>query len=346
LFVTYKFNDILNELKTENKGLNLFNVLIRVEENNDKNLNDDWQLLKDCDDTVLFNQIIAEQGNNITLRDVIDYLLSSGSRYAALLSNYLIQDKDSIDAECNFLVQYGYNLRELKYQPCLHREDEQKMIKICLNREYKNNIMLVGSPGVGKTFLIASIAHIMNLDIYYIDISNVLSGTKYRGEFEKKLHEILTEAVLHNKILFFDEIHMMMSTGNTDGGISGADILKPYLMNNKVKIIGATTLEEFSLFSHDKAFERRFNLVYLNELTSEHTKDIIKSAFKQTVDWDQLVINQIFTYLDNDFESRKYPDKAIDFFDFYFAGEKLSFFNNTEIAKAIKCFSKMNIMSV
>lgn len=339
-------NDLVLGLKHNNTPVNLFNILSFVEEKNNVAFSDDWHIFKENNDTILFNQIIEEQGSSATLQSAISYLLESESIYSNILSDYMIKRKHSYDNKCSFITQYGYNLKDLKQESCLHREQEQEIIKICLHRDYKNNIMLIGDSGVGKTFLIASIAHLLNLDIYYIDISSVLAGSKYRGEFEKKFHAILNEALEHKKILFFDEAHTILNTGNSDGGISGADILKPYLMNNNLQIIGATTIEESTFFSHDKAFERRFNFVQMKELTVEKTKDIIKNKFKETAGWDQQVFDQIFLYLDNNFMNRNYPDKALDFFDFYFAGEKLSFFNIDDIEKVFNFFTLMSTVSL
>lgn len=339
-------NDLFLGLINSNRPVNLFNVLSSIEGKNNVVLSDDWQIFKENNDTILFNQIIEEQGSSTSLESAISYLLESESIYSTILSDYMIKRKHSCNNKYSFITQHGYNLKDLKQESCLHREQEQEIIKICLHRDHKNNIMLIGDSGVGKTFLIASIAHLLNLDIYYIDISSVLAGSKYRGEFEKKFHAILNEALQHKKILFFDEAHTIFNTGNSDGGISGADILKPYLMNNNFQIIGATTIDESKFFSHDKAFERRFNFVQMQELTVEKTKDIVKSKFKQTMGWDQQVFDQIFLYLDDNFMNRNYPDKALDFFDFYFAGEKLSFFNINDIKKVFNFFTRMNTVSL
>jgi len=341
-----KLIDIIERLNRSDSPINLFNILSSIETENNILSDDDWHIFKKNNDTILFSQIIEEQGSDTTIQKSIKYLLESESIYSNILSNYIIKRQDSCATKYSFITQYGYNLKDLKRETCLHREQEIQLITICLNRDYKNNIMLVGNSGVGKTFLIASIAHTLNIDIYYIDISSVLSGTKYRGEFEKKLHAILNEALKYKKILFFDEAHTILNTGNSDGGISGADILKPYLMNSDFQIIGATTTEESTLLTRDKAFERRFNFIYLEELTIEQTKEIIKNKYQQTTLWDQGTFDQIFTYLNNNFTNRNYPDKALDFFDFYFAGEPLSSFNIKEIDKVFGFFTRMNIVTV
>ena len=333
--------------KTGNIPVNLFNLLSLVEHKTNVPLNTDWQIFKENDDTVLLEKIFKEYGSNTSLQNVFDYLLECESTYSNLLSSYLTQYRaQNKNNDNNLFHKHGYNLKNLKQEPCLHREQEQELIKICLKRNYKNNIMLIGEPGVGKTFLIAAIAHILNLDIYYIDISSILSGSKYRGEFEKKFHDILNEALTHKKILFFDEAHTILNTGNSDGGISGADILKPYLMREEFQMIGATTIDEAAIFVNDKAFERRFNFIHLEELTVENTKEIIKSKHQQIIDWDPLLIDKIFIYLGNTFKNRNYPDKALDFFDFYFAGEQLSSFKIDEMEKVFSLFNRMNNMSV
>lgn len=344
IFSSIKFLELTEQLS--NSNLNLFNLLSFLERKTNIRLDDNWQIFKENDDTLLFDKIIKEYGIDATLNDAIDYLLESESIYSNLLSDYLIQYRErSTSGSPSLFDKYGYNLKNLKQGTCLHREQEQEIIRICLKRNYKNNIMLIGEPGVGKTFLIASIAHILNIDIYYIDISSILSGSKYRGEFEKKFHSILNEALKYKKILFFDEAHTILNTGNSDGGISAADILKPYLMRPDFQIIGATTKDEAISFTRDKAFERRFNFIQLEELTLESTKDIIKNKHKQIISWDQQLLDKVFSYLDNTFINRSYPDKALDFFDFYFSGESLCSFKTNDMERVFNIFNRMNNVS-
>lgn len=316
------------------------------DESNRTLIDRDWYHFKESNDTTLFRQILEEQGLETTLQSAIEYLLESESRYSSVLSDYKVKHKKLQDKKHLKLEQYSYSLRSLGNEICYAREKEQEMIKICLSRLYKNNIMLIGEPGVGKTFLIGAVAHSLNIDIYCVDISSILSGSKYRGEFEKKFHAVLDEALRHKKVLFFDEAHTILNTGNSDGGISGADILKPYLTNSSLQIIGATTTEESGIFFHDKAFARRFNFIQLEELSLDQTKNIIKNKFKETLHWEQEVFDQVFSYLDAKFTTRRYPDKAIDFFDFYFSGEKLSFFNFADMDKAFKLFTQMSAATV
>ncbi|MBA2650298.1 MAG: ATP-dependent Clp protease ATP-binding subunit [Legionella sp.] len=338
-FSSIKFIELLEQL--DNSPINLFNILSFLEKKTKVPLNADWTIFKENDDTVLFEQIIKEYGADATLQKVFDYLLELETIYSNLLSDYLVQYREQ-NRNTSLFDKYGYNLKNLKQDDCFHREQELELIKICLKRNYKNNIMLIGEPGVGKTFLVASIAYILNIDVYYIDISSILSGSKYRGDFEKKFHDILNEALKHKKILFFDEAHTILNTGNSDGGISAADILKPYLMCSDFQIIGATTRDEAALFTRDKAFERRFNFIQLDELTLESTKDIIKNRHQEIMSWDQQLLDKIFLYLDNTFMSRSYPDKALDFFDFYFSGEKLSSFKVNDMEKVFSLFNRMN----
>lgn len=343
-FSSIKLTNLVEQVG--NVPVNIFNLLSLVEHQTNVPLNTDWQIFKENDDTALLEKIFKEYGSNTNLQNVFDYLLECESTYSNLLSHYLTQYQAQNQNHIQLLNKYGYNLKNLKHEPCLHREQEQELIKICLKREYKNNIMLIGEPGVGKTFLIASIAHILNLDIYYIDISSILAGSKYRGEFEKKFHDILNEAITLKKVLFFDEAHTVLNTGNSDGGISGADILKPYLMRVDFQMIGATTIDEAALFVNDKAFERRFNFIHLQALTVANTKEIIKSKYQEVRSWDSQLLDKIYLYLDNTFQNRNYPDKALDFFDFYFSGERLSSFNMDEIEKVFSLFNRMNNMPI
>lgn len=339
--LTSVFKDLIQHLKDNHLPLNMFNLLSSIEERKFIH-EEDWIIFKTQNDVLLFERIMNELSHNVKLNDAINYLISTESIYSSALSDFMIKQKNSSTTNTHYLEQYGYNLRNLQKETCLHREEVQELIKVCLNRNYKNNIMLIGSPGIGKTFLIASIAHMLNIDIYYIDISKILSGTQYRGEFEKKFHAILDEALKQKTVLFFDEAHAILNTGNSEGGISGADILKPYLMNNNFQIIAATTKQEAAVFAHDKAFERRFNFIHLKELSPDNTRDIVKSKFIQTMAWEQSRLDEIFSYLDTHCGNRNYPDKAIDFFDFYFTGEKLSLFQSDNFNKVFHLFTQMN----
>lgn len=344
LFSSIKLNELIEQ--AGNVPVNLFNLLSLVEHKTNVPLSTDWQIFKENDDTILLEKISKNHGVNTSLQNVFDYLLECESTYSNLLSSYLTLCREQNYNNKDLFDMYGYNLKSLKQETCLYREQEQELITICLQRNYKNNIMLISESGVGKTFLIASISHILNLDIYYIDISSILSGTKYRGEFEKKFHDILNKALTHNKILFFDEAHTILNTGNSDGGISGADILKPYLMRADFQMIGATTINEAAVFFNDKAFERRFNFIHLEELTVENTKEIVKNKHQQILHWNPLILDEIFLYLDCTFKNRNYPDKALDFFDFYFSGEQLSLFKVEEMEKVFGLFKRMNNISV
>lgn len=344
-FSTVKFTDLVKQIDSKSAPINLFNLLSLIETPTTISLESDWYIFREHDDTLLFNKLVNECGVNASLENAFNYLIESESIYSSLLSDYLTQYRDPKDNNNHLFTRYGYNLRDLKQESCLHREQEQELIKICLNRDYKNNLMLIGEPGVGKTFLIASIAHILNKNIYYIDISSILSDSKYRGEFEKKFHDILSEALRHKTILFFDEAHTILNTGNSDGGISGADILKPYLMRPNFQMIGATTTDEATRFTYDKAFERRFNFIQLDELSIENTINIIKNRHHQIIEWDQQLLDKIFRYLNDTLVNRSYPDKALDFFDFYFSGEKLSSFKINDMDKVFSLYNRMNYVT-
>jgi len=330
-------------LKKHQQRVNLYNLLSIIEDFNLKIDRHDALLFTKREEDALFNKILLNVGGDISLEKTLDYLISSGSLYADLLKEYSITKPVTTNMQMNTLNKYGVNLREIKNHECFYRENEKKLIHICLNKDYKNNILLVGSPGVGKTHLISDMAKSLELDIYYIDISQVIAGTKYRGDFEESLHKILKEASQSDIVLFFDEAHSLLSTGNSDGGISATDILKPYLEKKDIKVIAATTLYEFEDIKSDSAFERRFNIIKINPLTLDETKKIIQNLYgPNLVDWTWELYDEVFNYLDSCLENRNYPDKALDFFDFYISGKKLHIFKDSGIGEVFNSFSALN----
>ena len=153
------------------------------------------------------------------------------------------------------------------------------------------------------------------------------------SNFEKKFHDILNLALSNKKILFFDEAHTILDTGSSDGGVSGADILKPYLMRPDFQIIGATTVEEANIFYNDKAFARRFNFIRLEQLTVENTKENIKNKYHQLTNWEPNLIETIFFFSDNTLKSRNYPDKALDFSISFFRVSRHQYSNSMKLKK-------------
>ena len=195
-------------------------------------------------------------------------------------------------------------------------------IKIIMKKKQKNNPMLIGSAGVGKTAIIEKLAKELNKDVIYrLDLGSMISGTKYRGELEEKIIQAMEYIKEHKAILFIDEIHNIVGAGSNEGSLDAANILKPYLARNDIKCIGATTLDEYYQFiEKDKALLRRFQNIFVDEPSIEETKYIlskIKSSYeayhkiKYTEEHINNIVDKAYRYI----PSRTFPDKAIDILD-------------------------------
>ena len=179
-----------------------------------------------------------------------------------------------------FLNTYGVNmsLRSKDYDNVYFREDEINSCFEILCRKSKNNPLLIGKAGVGKTAIVEEIAKrissgncprcLSGYTLFSIPISSIVAGTKYRGEFEEKFEKILNEASSNKVILFMDEVHTIVHAGGAEGAIDASNILKPYLARGSIKMIGATTISEYNeSIKCDSALNRRFQIVNVNELS-------------------------------------------------------------------------------
>ncbi len=233
------------------------------------------------------------------------------------------------------LNNFGVNLTEKAKQSLLDRvigreKEIERAIQI-LNRRQKNNPVLLGAPGVGKTAVAEGIAQriadgdvperLQNAQVYLLDMSGIVAGTQYRGQFESRLKNIIEEAKTDNTILVIDEIHSIVSAGDADGAMNAANILKPALAKGEIQVIGATTLDEYRKhIEKDAALERRFQSVILEEPSAEETieilmgtKDYYEDFHNITIDAD--AIREAVILSDKYINERFFPDKAIDVID-------------------------------
>ena len=221
------------------------------------------------------------------------------------------------------------------------RDKELNLIIETLIRKNKNNPLLVGDAGVGKTAIVEELVRRINLKevpkslqnkrIVMLEMGSLVAGTKYRGEFEEKLTKVIKELECNpNIILFIDEIHTMVNAGGAEGAINASDILKPYLARGKVKIIGATTTHEYNKFIlKDKALNRRFELIKICEPSILETEEIlnkIKPSFEKhyNIKITQKNISDIVHLTNRYISDRRNPDKSIDILDSVCAMKEVS----------------------
>ena len=244
-------------------------------------------------------------------------------------------DTDALVKELDkpkILSSIGVCLTDKKIDKIYLRDKELDEVMEILLRKGKNNPLLVGDPGVGKTAIAYELARrikcgnvpdrLKGKEVYLVSTSSLVSGTKYRGEFEERVNGLINEVIRNgNIILFIDEIHTIMKTGSSEAGVDGANILKPYLARNDLKIIGATTKREYDEYlKKDGAFARRFAKVIVNEPSLKDTVTILNKLKKSYEEFYNLKINSnVIKYLvdlcDKYLPNSYNPDKSIDILD-------------------------------
>ena len=237
----------------------------------------------------------------------------------------------------SFLQRFAINLNERaaqgKLDPVIGRDDEIRRVLQILSRRTKNNPILVGEPGVGKTAISEGIAqkivngqvpeNLKSKKVYSLDMGALIAGAKYQGEFEERLKGVVKEVVdsAGEIILFIDEIHTLVGAGRTSGAMDASNILKPALARGELRTIGSTTLDEYQkYFEADKALERRFQMVMVDEPSPAESiailrglKERYENHHKVRIEDDALIaaVNLSHRYI----TSRFLPDKAIDLVD-------------------------------
>ena len=234
-----------------------------------------------------------------------------------------------------FLDEYARDLtkeaREGKLDPVIGRTEEIRRVIQILSRRNKNNPVLIGEPGVGKTAIVEGLAqsitegrvppNLRNVRVLSIDLSNIVAGTKYRGEFEERLRQVIEELRSARVVAFIDELHTLVGAGGAEGTLDAANILKPPLSRGEVQVIGATTTGEYHRYiEKDAALERRFQPVIVLEPSPEETLEIMHGLRERyETHHGVLIPNQILEiavrYGERSLPGRNFPDKAIDLID-------------------------------
>ncbi len=237
----------------------------------------------------------------------------------------------------NALQKYAINLTDQaergKLDPVIGRDEEIRRLLHILSRRKKNNPVVIGDPGVGKTAIVEGLAwrivqhdvpeNLASKKIFSLDMASLIAGAKYKGEFEERLKAVIKEVVDSNEqvILFIDEIHTLVGAGGGQGSMDAANILKPALARGELRTIGATTLDEYQkYFESDKALERRFQAVYVDEPSLEDTISILRGIREKYENYHKVqIIDEALiaaAELSHRYISeRKLPDKAIDLID-------------------------------
>ncbi len=290
----------------------------------------------------------------VSIEHILLGLLGTGDQTAALLKDQGVTEKDlkkaiselrgsarvtdqNAEATYNALNKYARNLNEFaesgKLDPVIGRDEEIRRVIQILSRRTKNNPILVGEPGVGKTAIAEGIAHriiqgdvpenLKSKTVYSLDMGALIAGAKYKGEFEERLKAVVKEVTQSDGeiILFIDEIHTLIGAGGGEGAMDAANILKPALARGELRAIGATTLNEYQkYFEKDKALERRFQKVMVEEPDTQDAISILR-GLKERYEThhkvrilDEAIISAV--ELSQRYISDRFlPDKAIDLMD-------------------------------
>ena len=290
----------------------------------------------------------------VSIESILIALLKHGDKISQILKDAGMNEKDLLKAidelrkgekvnsqsaedTFNSLNRFAVNLNERarsgKLDPVIGRDEEIRRVLQILSRRTKNNPILIGEPGVGKTAIAEGIAHrIINGDVpenlktkqfYSLDMGALVAGAKYKGEFEERLKSVVKEVIAANGeiILFIDEIHTLVGAGKGEGAMDAANILKPALARGELKAVGATTLNEYQkYFEKDKALERRFQKVMVDEPSTEDAISILR-GLKERYEThhkvrikDDAIIGAV-KLSQRYISDRQLPDKAIDLID-------------------------------
>jgi ATP-dependent Clp protease ATP-binding subunit ClpC len=267
-------------------------------------------------------------------------LAEKGMRFSTVREDlvYLLREKSEIEKkkEAPYLAEFSRDLTSLAFQgkldPLINREKEMRRLIQILCRRTKNNPVLIGEPGVGKTAIIEGLAQkivkndvpefLFDKRILALDISSVVAGTKYRGQFEERLKAILKELVENDNILvFIDELHTLVGAGSAEGSLDAAGILKPALSRGEIKCLGATTPKDYRRFiEKDRALERRFQSIKVHPTNEGETLKILKGIKDRYEHFHNIRYNmealRSAVYLSSRYiPDRFQPDKSIDVMD-------------------------------
>ena len=292
---------------------------------------DSKEINSDVTVEILFSNLL-EEGDGVAIRILLNLGIDLDKLYSEF--NYKILKKKT--KKKLLLEELGVDLtkkaKENALDPVIGREEEIKRVLEILSRRCKNNPILIGEAGVGKTAIVEELSRriasgdvpisLKNKRIISLDMATTVAGTKYRGEFEERVRKILKEIEENDDIiLFIDEIHTLVGAGGAEGAIDASNIFKPALSRNKLRCIGATTIDEYKKYiENDKALERRFQKVNIEKPNSETVKEIllkikpIYEKFHNVIISDK-IIEKIVELSNKYIYDRNEPDRSIDVLD-------------------------------
>ncbi len=311
---------------------------------------------------------LLEEGEGVAIRLLVGMNIDIDKLYNDFSTKimYKKSSKKKLSIE-EYAIDFNKRVQKGEIDPVIGREEEVARLIEILSRRVKNNPLLIGDAGVGKTAIVEELASriengevpkgLQHKRILSVSMASLIAGTKYRGEFEERINKILTEVENNNEIiLFIDEIHTLVGAGGAEGAIDASNILKPALARGKLKVIGATTTAEYKEFmERDKALDRRFQKLVVEEPEVNKVKEILENlkpiyeSFHGTVIPDSIL--ELIIHLTNKYiYDRRQPDKAIDILDEVCAKASLSLGKNEkrlqEINKKLKVVRNLKNQSI
>jgi ATP-dependent Clp protease ATP-binding subunit ClpC len=302
-------------------------------------------------------EIVSEMSGSSTPAANTPAPRSSSSKRKSSAGSTAKKTTPTLDEFSRDLTQYA---REAKLDPVVGREREIRRVIQILARRTKNNPVLIGEPGVGKTAIVEGLAQqivegtapevLIGKRVMTLDLASLIAGTKYRGEFEERLKRVMKEIInTGNIVLFIDELHTIIGAGGAEGAIDASNMLKPALSRGEIQCIGATTLNEYKKYvEKDAALERRFQTIYVDEPTVEETLEILKGIKSRYEDHHNVSYTpgslEVAALLSRRYITDRYlPDKAIDLMDE--AGSRKRIHNSvrpTELAELEREIEQLN----